>query len=121
MSRGIKQTDVEKRKRNNAAVRRFNRTLNGTFSILKNNAKHKKIEVTISFNDFCILREGLCYYCNGSLPEAGGGIDRINPRVGYVQGNCRPCCIKCNKAKNDMTEIEYREWLLMSFYHWASK
>jgi hypothetical protein len=31
------------------------------------------------------------------------GIDRVNNKLGYVEGNVKPCCKKCNMMKVDST------------------
>lgn len=42
-----------------------------------------------------------CYYCGDKYD--GIGIDRIDNEKGYIEGNCVPCCGKCNKMKQQMT------------------
>jgi hypothetical protein len=63
-------------------------------------AKKRGIELDITFEFFCGLREtNECHYCGGPLPIFGGGIDRKNPALGYIAGNCVPCCETHNKMK----------------------
>lgn len=74
------------------------------------------------------LSESRCFYC-GSPPSNSEkdtarhvdgerliipyqGIDRINSDRGYVKSNCIPCCKHCNKAKNDMTYIQFSNWII---------
>ena len=67
---------------------------------LKYWAKQRDIEVTITFEFFCGLREAdRCHYCDGTLPVHGGGIDRKNSALGYIEGNCLPCCALHNSMK----------------------
>jgi hypothetical protein len=40
------------------------------------------------------------------------GIDRINSEQGYEKSNCRPCCIQCNIAKLDYSEIEFYKHII---------
>lgn len=58
-----------------------------------------------------------CYYC-GKPPGLRtvktrnreffcGGIDRMNPDVGYQEDNCVPCCRKCNLGKHSMLPQEF--------------
>jgi hypothetical protein len=75
--------------------------------------------IGISFEEWKDLVCLPCFYCGGSLPYSGGGLDRINSNIGYVKGNIRPCCTDCNKAKNSMTESEFKEWALRLYNHWA--
>lgn len=39
------------------------------------------------------------------------GLDRIDNSIGYVEQNCVPCCIICNRAKNSMPYCDFIEWL----------
>jgi len=77
----------------------------------------------ISFEDFKILSQQSCFYC-GEFPRKSfddfnsgklmsdtivkcGGLDRINPSLGYVMSNIRPCCDVCNTGKLDYSEEEF--------------
>jgi hypothetical protein len=85
--------------------RRYCQTLKGKYSKLKGKAKSKGIEVTITQEDLsCILGSGICDYCKNLLPEHGTGyhVDRIDNRIGYVPGNCVPCCFSCNARKGGL-------------------
>lgn len=64
-----------------------------------------------------------CHYCgsppanikihkNTVNPFSYSGIDRINNKLGYVQGNVVPCCNICNRAKRDMDVTEFYDWAL---------
>lgn len=67
---------------------------------LNSSARKRGIEVGITFEFFCGLREmNQCHYCGQPLPTLGSGIDRKNPALGYVVGNCIPCCHLHNKMK----------------------
>jgi hypothetical protein len=54
-----------------------------------------------------IVENATCYYSGHTLPEAGGGLDRIDSSKGYSIENVRPCCKLCNQAKNNLTEVEF--------------
>lgn len=90
------------------------------FANFRKCAQNRKLEVTVSFDEFCSLIILPCFYCGGSLPPQGSGIDRINSDTGYVNGNVRPCCGSCNTAKNTMTENQFKEWVLKVFNYWVS-
>ena len=96
------------------------RTPIGLFTRSKIGAKAREIDFTLSFEEYTSLRSLPCYYCEGPLPEAGCGLDRINSDAGYVQGNVRPCCGKCNQAKNDLTDNEFKQHILAIYNHWIS-
>lgn len=70
-----------------------------------------------------------CYYC-GSPPSnvarddrlngkqfVYNGIDRLNPSLGYVEGNVVACCSTCNFAKMRMTEHEFIDWIDRVYAH----
>jgi hypothetical protein len=100
------------RKTERLAGYHWNRTVKHRFSVLKNAAKRRKLECSLSFSNYAVLVSHPCFYCGGILSETGGGLDRVNNNVGYVQGNVRPCCHPCNQAKSDFTESQFREWIL---------
>lgn len=91
------------------------------YASLVSAARKDNILVSISKDEYESVVSSPCFYCNGELPLKGYGIDRINSNIGYVQGNIRPCCTHCNRAKNDMTETQFKEWLLRIFNHWIDK
>lgn len=83
-------------------------------------SKKKGREIDISFSQYEELLLGLCFYCGGGLPKYGGGLDRIDSNIGYVLSNVKPCCDRCNKAKNNMKTHEFRTWVLSVFNNWAA-
>ena len=90
--------------------RNYNSTTKGHFSHLKNSLKRASriLECTLSFAEYEILINKNCYYCNGPLfvSAYGGGLDRINNDLGYIQGNVLPCCGECNKLRMDRLSVE---------------
>jgi hypothetical protein len=89
-----------KRDENIAYSREYRKTRNWQWACLKSSAKKRKILVTITFEQFGIIRgEDHCYYCGGPLPLSGCGVDRKNNDLGYIPGNCIPCCTICNSIK----------------------
>jgi len=109
------------RQRHPERIKRFERTISGRYSALKTAAKIRGHEMTITYDEYAVLISQLCFYCGGKLPEVGHGIDRVNSDIGYTQGNVRPCCTHCNRAKSSMTETEFKEWSLKLFNHWGGK
>jgi hypothetical protein len=97
------------------------RTSKARFNNLVKGARVRNVDVTITFNEWKSLINNPCFYCAGELPQTGGGIDRRDSSLGYVEGNCRPCCTVCNIAKNDLTEEEFRTWLLKVSSHWLNR
>lgn len=73
---------------------------------LLGNARRRKIEVNLSFEDFKTIVSPSCFYCAGSLPVTGAGIDRINCDKGYSLDNCIACCTDCNLTRNRLWSFD---------------
>jgi hypothetical protein len=82
-------------------------------------ARRRGIECTLRFEEYKTLRTLPCFYCGGVLPKIGHGLDRVDSNLGYSLGNVRPCCTQCNRAKSDLTESEFRQWVERLWSHWA--
>lgn len=95
------------------------------WSKLNANARSRNLSCTIEFEDFIRVSKLPCYYCNQE-PEGGywenssykkdwheafisNGLDRYDNSIGYELNNVVPCCIRCNRAKNDMSLSEWKE------------
>lgn len=88
----------------------------------KKDAKQRGFSFCLSKKVFLKLVKNCCVYC-GEPPSirqkqqnfngivAVNGIDRVNPKLGYIITNVVPCCPKCNVAKSDMTVEEFRLWI----------
>lgn len=91
------------------------RSLHWSMLELKNSAKTKKLELTLSLEDVKSIIFCNCHYCNNppsrfikhtrdvawtKVPV--NGIDRMDNTKGYIQGNCLPCCSECNYFKSNM-------------------
>lgn len=101
--------------------------LNALFSQYRRNAKKRNIDFALNKISFQKLITSDCYFCNsspsnkqtydkkGRKPQHKGliysGIDRYNNNLGYTEENCVSCCIVCNRAKNNMTQLEWLSWL----------
>lgn len=68
-------------------------------------AKKRKIEFSLSFEQFMSFWNQKCHYCGDILHT--GGIDRKNNNLGYVLENCVPCCGVCNLMKKQMSEEQW--------------
>jgi len=90
--------------------RRFSRTDKGLYSQLKYKAKCDGREVSISFDQFKILRLQPCFYCSGPLSEAGYSLDRKINSEGYTPLNTVPCCKLCNRTKASRSADEFIAW-----------
>jgi 5-methylcytosine-specific restriction endonuclease McrA len=71
------------------------------FNTYKSRAEQKKVEFTLTKEEFDILREKPCQYCERNYKEKVhiNGIDRLDNSFGYTTSNCVSCCGDCNYAK----------------------
>lgn len=87
-----------------------------------NKAVFRKLEFSLSFEDFIYLVLQPCFYCREvetnsyshrcfNFSFKYNGLDRVDNRLGYTKSNVVPCCIKCNKAKLEMTTQEFQDWI----------
>jgi 5-methylcytosine-specific restriction endonuclease McrA len=83
-------------------------------------AKRRKLEFSISFDEFKELAKRPCSYCgvppsNVTIRPSGpfvySGMDRVNSKAGYTPENVVPCCSVCNVAKSAMTSEEFKAWI----------
>lgn len=86
--------------------REYRRTPNGRFIGGKASAKYRGIEWAIDKRSFFELISQPCFYCNGQLSPGGVGLDRIDPKQGYVTSNVVPACRICNVIKSDILTRE---------------
>jgi hypothetical protein len=67
---------------------------------MKSNSLRRGIEFHLTYEQYYFLvSRNECSYCKGPLPYRGSGVDRKHFEIGYVFGNCVPCCSKCNDRK----------------------
>lgn len=79
-------------------------------------------ECTLTLEQFAQIVKQDCYYCGLSPSNIAkhsrgvshilvSGIDRVDNTIGYIKENCVPCCKHCNRAKSDLTEAEFFQWI----------
>lgn len=86
-------------------------------------AKKRKLEFSLSKEEFKEISLKNCYYCN-SYPNkerkatpylngyfVGNGIDRLINNIGYSKDNSVPCCTVCNFAKGTMNFDDFKSWI----------
>ena len=110
---------------------------NALFNHYKGTAKMSKCPFSISKEELLAIMSKPCTYCGKPpsntyrihkrynrkpilTPRIYSGIDKVNPHLGYIPGNCVPCCIECNQAKSDMLIEEFRSHTIKIFHHWAN-
>ncbi len=84
----------------------------------KRRARENGVEFTLTDEEFFEICSLNCFYCNAKPTHKSNGhkhvirqeklylangIDRVNSKIGYVPGNCVPCCKICNFMKTDKT------------------
>lgn len=52
-----------------------------------------------------------CYICGKSGEDLSNGLDRVENSDGYNSMNVAACCWNCNRAKNNMSLREFKEWM----------
>lgn len=112
-------------------------TINFLILRCKSAAKRRNFEFNLTKKEFTELIQNDCFYC-GTKPKPYSvyvvkdqwaseetkqrsyincnGIDRINSKLGYSTSNCRACCYKCNVAKSDLSENEFKT-LIINIYN----
>ena len=113
------------------------------YSRCKNNAKHRRLEFSITFEQFVEVSSKNCFFCN-KKPRAfnkwdenwawekakhitedervsyqvfASGIDRIDSSLGYLPENIQACCKNCNRAKMDLSQSEFLDLVAAIYKH----
>jgi len=102
--------------------------LNQVIYRYKRRAKKRNIKYDLTREQFKELTQKNCFYCksppsniskgktfNGELKYSG--IDRLDPTLGYEEGNVVPCCEICNFGKRSRTLEQFREWVARVYNH----
>ena len=45
------------------------------------------------------------------IPILYNGIDRIDSSQGYFKDNVGSCCKTCNRAKSNLSLVEFKDWI----------
>ena len=93
----------------------YSQTLKGKFASYKAQAKTRKIDFTLTLEEFKLFWQQNCYYCNRSIATVG--LDRIDSSIGYIVNNVRPCCARCNRMKLDNAEEQWYEDMFTILKH----
>lgn len=72
------------------------------YKIYTNRANVKNIEFSLTLEDFQTITNNNCFYCDEADSRGFQGIDRIDQTIGYIHGNCVPCCKMCNYMKGSL-------------------
>lgn len=102
-----KMKDVESRRireeRNYNEERKKN--INKHYNEYKKGAAIRNIWFELSLDEFKLLVEQPCFYCNTYNENEAMGIDRLYSNLGYCAKNCVSCCTICNMMKSDLDPI----------------
>lgn len=102
------------------------------FGDYKRQAKSREYSFNLSFELFKDMIQKKCYYCN-SLPNNRqttsysspnfkyNGIDRMDNTIGYEEWNVVPCCKKCNRAKDVMSESQFMIFIENIYNNFVTK
>jgi hypothetical protein len=99
-------------------------SVNYVFSTYKRNARLRNLDFNLTKEQFYLISTKNCIYCGCAPTKASGysgkknspkfiynGIDRKDNKKGYCIENSVPCCTICNRAKGDLTEEQWKDWI----------
>ena len=101
---------------------------NGVINNYKREAAARNYEWSLSDDQAGYLFKSACTYCGKPPSQVSSpyknrprsssvcdyiynGIDRVDNLRGYTVENSVPCCIRCNKAKSNLTLTDFRNWV----------
>lgn len=98
--------------------------LNAVFHRYRRQAEERSISWNLKKDQVFEIISKSCIYC-GEPPSniecaskrKYNGIDRLDSKKGYERGNVFACCIRCNRAKSDMTLQEFEKWVEQVHQH----
>ena len=83
----------------------------GRYTQGKANAKYRNLSWNLTFAEYHeLIEDNQCVYCHGPFPQSGAALDRKDNTLGYIPGNCVPCCAICNAIKG--ANLSYEEMYL---------
>jgi hypothetical protein len=85
-------------------------TKNVTYNSYKHRADKKKLDFSLTKDEFFNITKMNCYYCGiENKYDHKNGIDRKDNNIGYTLSNCVSSCGECNCMKKYLTDIEFIE------------
>lgn len=101
----VKKNNKASRIRNKDKIAARRRTLAKRFSIVRSSAKSRGLYCTLTKEQYKDLIVRPCYYCEDFLAtvqnSTGIGLDRLDNNSGYELDNVIPCCVICNRVRNE--------------------
>ncbi len=98
-------------------------SLNCRYRVAKYQAGVRGKEFLLTIEEYGKFLELPCCYCNGALGTVtkGIGLDRVDNSIGYVVGNCVPCCQTCNSVKGHRFTAEETKIMITSLLEFRNK
>lgn len=89
---------------------------------IRRSAAQRGLSCVLTDEQLTDLMLGNCFYCGLSPSNQAdparrsgsfkySGIDRVDNARGYQPGNVVSCCAQCNRAKRDLSLVEFLEWM----------
>jgi hypothetical protein len=89
-------------------------------SYYRTNAKKRGLDFLLSKDEFLRIIKMDCFYC-GLPPMPMNGVDRKDNSYGYIEGNCVPCCARCNVMKMDSSVEDFLRHCIEIVHHQNKK
>lgn len=102
-----KRLRIENPEKLKSWTNKYNKKPKNRFYNLIQNAKKRKIELLLTFDEFLKFWQKPCYYCGEKLETIG--LDRVNNNLGYKLDNIVSCCKWCNQMKLNHTQNDFIE------------
>lgn len=101
---------------------KYRKSLKGRYNAWIGRARRSRIEHSVSYDSWLYYVTDACHYCYGTLPSQGCGVDRKNPKLGYINDNIVACCKRCNTMKNNFLTYEEMKVVGNAMYeHWLKQ
>jgi len=71
----------------------------------KYSAKQRKLDFSLTFEQFMIFWQKPCYYCGNEMKTIG--LDRVDNKKGYTLENIVSCCWCCNDMKKAKSQVDF--------------
>ena len=107
LSRAVMESNISK----------YEAGFRATLRVYKYSAKERGLDFSLSEDCFRDITQSECTYC-GEKPSQFqtrfsefkyNGIDRVDNSLGYVEGNCVPCCKLCNRMKDVLSVDDFKD------------
>ena len=85
------------------------------YGLIKTSCKKRALDLKLTLNEVKEIIYLPCHYCGqidtrewrANMFSDVNSIDRVDASIGYVHGNCVPCCGMCNIMKNTYNKDDF--------------